>query len=165
MKTMSPVCAKEWSAYVGVMMKSEIRGIEFVARMVAQNNVGDESSQSLILPEAVDEQQVECGIVLTQMLQETHDAEEPPFIASNEIVLNMEPVCRSVGVGDGVADTGFIGVDPQPIATGFALDVDMSSVELDLMPKYETMFGHERAEDSVDDLPVPELSNRDKALL
>jgi hypothetical protein len=39
---MSPVCAKkEWSAYVGVMIKSEIRGIELVARMVAQNNVGD----------------------------------------------------------------------------------------------------------------------------
>jgi hypothetical protein len=120
------------------------------------------------LPKAIDEQQVECGVVLTQLLQETHDAEEPPFIASNEIVLNMEPVCRSVGVGDagdGVANTGFIGVDPQPIPTGFTLDVDLSSVELELMPEYETAFGDERAEDSTDDLLVSELSNRDNALL
>jgi hypothetical protein len=47
------------------MIKSEIRGIELVARMVARNDVGDESSQSLTLPEAVDEQHVECGVVLT----------------------------------------------------------------------------------------------------
>jgi hypothetical protein len=39
-------------------------------------------------------------------------------------VYAVELVCGSVGVGDGVADTGFIsGVDPQPIGTGFALDV------------------------------------------
>jgi hypothetical protein len=45
MKMISPVCnEKEWSAYVGVVMKSEIRRIELVARMVAQNDVGDESS-------------------------------------------------------------------------------------------------------------------------
>jgi hypothetical protein len=39
----------------------------------------------------------------------------PPFIASNEIVDSetVEPVCGSVGVGDGVADTVFISVvDP-----------------------------------------------------
>jgi hypothetical protein len=45
---------------------------------------------------------------------------KPPFVASNETVLNMKYVCRSVSVGDVVADAGFIsGVDPQPIATGF----------------------------------------------
>jgi hypothetical protein len=33
---MSPVCdKKEWTTYIGVVMKSEIRGIELVARMVA----------------------------------------------------------------------------------------------------------------------------------
>jgi hypothetical protein len=48
------------------MMKSEIRGIELVARMVTQNDVGDESSRSPTLPEAVDEQHVECGVMLTQ---------------------------------------------------------------------------------------------------
>jgi hypothetical protein len=37
------------------MMKSEIHGIEFVARMVGRNDVGDESSRSPILPEVVDE--------------------------------------------------------------------------------------------------------------
>jgi hypothetical protein len=33
------------------------------------------------------------------------------------------------------------------------------------MPKYKVTFGDERAEDSADDRPIPELSNRDKALL
>jgi hypothetical protein len=67
MKTMSPICdEKEWTAYVSVMMKSEIYEIELVTKMVARNDVGDESSRSLTLPEAVDEQHAECGIVLTQ---------------------------------------------------------------------------------------------------
>jgi hypothetical protein len=36
MKTMSPVCdEKEWTGYVGVVIKSEIHGIELVTRMVA----------------------------------------------------------------------------------------------------------------------------------
>jgi hypothetical protein len=65
MKTMSPVF-NEWIAYVGVVMKLEIREIELVARMVARNDITDESSQSPTLAEAVDEQHVECGIVLTQ---------------------------------------------------------------------------------------------------
>jgi hypothetical protein len=52
------------------MMKSEIRWIELVARKVAQNDVGDESSRSPTLPEALDEQDVKCGIVLTQPSQE-----------------------------------------------------------------------------------------------
>jgi hypothetical protein len=72
MKTMSLVCdEKEWTTYVSVVMKSEIRGIELVARMVAQNDVGDENSRSSTLSEAVDEQHIECGIVLTQSSQET----------------------------------------------------------------------------------------------
>jgi hypothetical protein len=71
MKMMSPVCDEECTTYVGVVMKSEICGIELIARMVARNNVGDESSRSPTLPEAVDEQHVECGIVLTQPSQET----------------------------------------------------------------------------------------------
>jgi hypothetical protein len=55
MKMMSPVYdEKEWTTYVRVVMKSEIRGIELVARMVHRNNVGDKSSQSPILPEVVD---------------------------------------------------------------------------------------------------------------
>jgi hypothetical protein len=111
MKMMSPVCDEEWIAYVSVMMKPEFHGIDLVARMFARNNGGDESSRSPTLPEVVDEQHVECGIMLTQPLQETQadaDVEEPPFIVSNEIVLNVKPVCRSVGVGDGVADMDFI---------------------------------------------------------
>jgi hypothetical protein len=44
------------------VLKSEIHGIELVARMVAQNNVGDESSRSLTLPKAVDDEHIECGI-------------------------------------------------------------------------------------------------------
>jgi hypothetical protein len=131
-KMMSLICnEKEWTSYVGVMMKSEIRGIDLFERKVAWNNVGDESSRSPTLPEAVDEQHVKCGIVHTQPLQETQDdldADEPPFIASNEIVLNVEPVSRSVGVGDVVADAGFISdMDPQPTATCFTLDVDPHS--------------------------------------
>jgi hypothetical protein len=57
-----------------------------------------------------------------------------------------------VSVGDGVADTVFIsGVDPQPIATGFALNVDPSFVELEFMLEHEAAFGDERADDSTDD--------------
>jgi hypothetical protein len=37
-----------------------------VIGMVARNDVGDESSRTLTLPKVVDEQHVECGIVLTQ---------------------------------------------------------------------------------------------------
>jgi hypothetical protein len=135
----------------------------------ARNDVGDESSQSSTLLKAVDEPHIECGIVLTQPSQETRDdtdAEEPRFIGSNETTLNMKPVCESLGVGDVVADTGFIsGVDPLPIATGFTIDVDPSFVESEFMPKYEVAIRDERAEDSTDDRPVPELSNRDKVLL
>jgi hypothetical protein len=81
-------------------------------------------------------------------------------------MFNMEPVCGRVRVGDAAVDTGFIsGVDPQPIATGFALDVHLSFVKLEFMLEYEVTFGDERAEDSTDDRPIPELSNKDKALL
>jgi hypothetical protein len=41
--------------------------------MVARNNIGDESSRSPTLPEAVDEQHVEYGIVLMQPSQQTQD--------------------------------------------------------------------------------------------
>jgi hypothetical protein len=69
MKTMSPVCdEKEWTAYVSVVMKSEMYEIELVVRMVVWNDVGDESSQSLTLPEAVDEQHIECSVVIIQSL-------------------------------------------------------------------------------------------------
>jgi hypothetical protein len=84
MKTMSPVCDKEWIGYVGVMMKSEICGIELVARIVAWNDVGGKSSRSPTLSEAVDEQHVKCDIVLTQPSQETQadtDPEEPHSLA------------------------------------------------------------------------------------
>jgi hypothetical protein len=156
MKTMSPVCnEKEWTTYVRVVMKSEVCEIELVARLFAQNNVDDESSLSLTLPEAVDEQHVKCGVVLTQPWQETHDnidVGEPPFIASNKIVLNMKPVCRSLGVGDAVVDTGFIsGVDHQPIFTGFTLEVEPPFIEPEFMPEYEAAFGDENAEDSAGD--------------
>jgi hypothetical protein len=66
MKTMSPVCNEEWIAYVDVVIKSEFCGKELVARIVARNNVGDESPWLPTLPEAVDEQHVECGVVLMQ---------------------------------------------------------------------------------------------------
>jgi hypothetical protein len=134
-------------------MKLEICGIELVARMVIWNDIGDESSQSPTLPETVDEQHVECDIVITQPSQETQndiDVDEPPFIASNETVLNMELVSRSVGVDDTVANAEFIS------------DVDS---QLEFIPEYEATFGHERAEDSTDDRLVPELGNRDKVLL
>jgi hypothetical protein len=152
------------------MMKSEIRGIELVARMVSQTDVGDESSRLPTLPEAVDKQHVECGIMLTQLSQETQadtDVEETPFVASNKTMLNVEPVCRSVGVANAAAaDMRFIlGVDPRPIATGFTLDVDSFFIELEFMLEYAVTFGDERAEDSADDRPVPELSKSDKALL
>jgi hypothetical protein len=52
---------------------------------------------------------------------------------------------------DGVANTCFIsGMDPQPIGTGFALDVDPSLVEPEFMLEYKAAFGEERAEDSTD---------------
>jgi hypothetical protein len=49
-------------------MKSEIHEIELVVRMVSQNNVDYENSRSPTLPKAVDEQHIECGIMLTQQL-------------------------------------------------------------------------------------------------
>jgi hypothetical protein len=80
-------------------------------------------------------------------------------------MLKVEPVCGSVCVSAAAVDTVFnSGVDPQPIATEFALDVDPSFVELEFMPEYEVTFGDERAEDPANDRPVPELSNRDKTL-
>jgi hypothetical protein len=133
------------------MMKSENHKIELVARMVARNDVCDESLRSPTLREVVDEQHVKCGILLTQPSQETQDdtTEEPLFIASIEIV---EHLCRSVGVGDVLPDTGFIsGVDPQPIS----LDVDPFFMQPEFMSEYE----------AVDDRPVPKLSKRDKPLL
>jgi hypothetical protein len=81
-------------------------------------------------------------------------------------VLNVEPVSGSVDIDDVVADVRFIScVDPRPTAIGFALDVDLPSVEPEFMSKYEAVFGDERPEDLADDRPVPELSNRDKILL
>jgi hypothetical protein len=72
MKTMSPVCnEKESIAYIGVMMKSDICGIELVVGMVVWNDIGDESSWLLTLPEAIDEQDIICGVVLTQPSQES----------------------------------------------------------------------------------------------
>jgi hypothetical protein len=72
MKMMLPVCnEKKWTMYVRVVMKLEIRGIELVARMVSQNDVGDKSSRSPMLTEVVDEQGLECGIVLMQSSQES----------------------------------------------------------------------------------------------
>jgi hypothetical protein len=71
-----------------------------------------------------------------------------------------------VGVGDVVADAGMISdVDPQSIAIGFTLNVDLPFIELELMPEYDAVFGDESVEDSADDRPVPELSNMDKVLL
>jgi hypothetical protein len=43
-----------------------MHGMELVARMVSWNDVGDKSSRSLTLPEAIDEQRIEYGVVLTQ---------------------------------------------------------------------------------------------------
>jgi hypothetical protein len=79
--------------------------------MVDRNDVGDESSWSPTLSEAVDEQGIECGIVLMQPSQETQDdtnVDEPLFIDSNETLLNVEPVSKSLGVGDAIADVRVI---------------------------------------------------------
>jgi hypothetical protein len=99
-KMMTPMCnEKEWTAYVRVVMKSEIHMIELVvvARMVGQNDVGDESCAyaTFTLSEAIDVQGVECDVVLMQPSQETQDdidADEPPFVGNNETMLNVEPI-------------------------------------------------------------------------
>jgi hypothetical protein len=57
------------------------------------------------------------------------------------------------------------GVDPQTITTVVTLTSDAPSVEPKFMPEYDATFGDERAEESVDDRPVLELSNRDNVLL
>jgi hypothetical protein len=50
MKMTSLVCnEKECTTYVRVIMKSEIRRIELVVRMVGWNNVGDENSRNAIV--------------------------------------------------------------------------------------------------------------------
>jgi hypothetical protein len=137
--------------------------------MVDWNDVGDESSRSSTLLETINEQHVECSVALMQPSQETQDdtgADEPPSVDSNEAMLNVEPIYISVGVGDVVADAGFIsGVDPRPIATDFVLDVDPPSIEPEFMPEYKVMYGDEWVEDSTNDQLVPELSNKGNVLL
>jgi hypothetical protein len=77
-----------------------------------------------------------CLLNCHKRLRPTLIQMSPPFIDSNETVLNEEPVCGSVGVGDAAVDMGLIlGVDPQPIATGFALDVDLSFIKPEFMPE------------------------------
>jgi hypothetical protein len=89
----------------------------------------------------------------------------PPFIHSNEIVLNVEPLSESIHVGDVVADVRkILGVDPQPIID-VALIEDEPSVVTESMAEYDAVFGDERAEGSANDHLVLELSNRDKVLL
>jgi hypothetical protein len=81
-------------------------------------------------------------------------------------VLNKESICESVSVGDAATDTGFIsGVDHQPIATGFDLNIDPPFIKPEFMPECEATFGAECVEDSANDRPIPELSKRDKTLL
>jgi hypothetical protein len=141
MKTISPMCnEKEWTMHVGVVMKSEIYGMELVVRMVGWNNVGDESSRSPTLPKVVDEHESQC---------DTNADEPSPFIGSNETVLNVKPVSGSVG--DVVADVGMIlGVDPQLIIV-VAPTGDVPSVVPEFMAEYDATFGDKWAEDSVDD--------------
>jgi hypothetical protein len=137
--------------------------------MVDWNDVGDKCSRSPTLSEAIDEQHVECSVALMQLSQETQDdtgADEPPSINSNETMLNVEPIYISVGVGDVVADAEFIsGVDTRLIATDFVLDVEPPSIEPEFMPEYEVIYGDEWVEDSANDQPVPELSNKGNVLL
>jgi hypothetical protein len=45
MKMMPLVCDEEWTTFVGVVVKSEICGIELVTRNINRNDVGDESSR------------------------------------------------------------------------------------------------------------------------
>jgi hypothetical protein len=98
------------------------------------------------LPEVVDEQGVECGIMLMQPSQESDtDAIESPFVSSNETMVNVELVSGSVGVGDVATDVRMIlGVDHQPIATVIILTSDASSVVPEFMPEYIVVFGDER---------------------
>jgi hypothetical protein len=100
------------------------------------------------LTEVVDEQGVECGIMLMQPSQESQDdtdAIESPFVSSNETMVNVELVSGSVGVGDVATDVRMIlGVDHQPIATVIILTSDASSVVPEFMPEYIVVFGDER---------------------
>jgi hypothetical protein len=67
----------------------------------------------------------------------------PPFIHSNEIVLNVEPLSESIHVGDVVADVRkILGVDPQPIID-VALIEDEPSVVTESMAEYDAVFGDE----------------------
>jgi hypothetical protein len=169
MKTMSLVCdEKEWTTYVGVMMKSEIHGIKLVVRRLPERyrwwkfSVTDFTRSGWWAGRRMWHR---AYLTITKTQADT-DAEEPPFIASNETVLNVEPVCKSVGVGDVVADTGFIsGVDLRSIATGFAHDIKMPFIEPEFMSEYEATFEDEHVKDSANDQLVPNLSNREKAQL
>jgi hypothetical protein len=81
-------------------------------------------------------------------------------------VLNVKSVSGSIVFGDAVVDVMMISeVDPLPITTTDAPTDDVPFVVLEFMSEYDAAFGDERAEDVVDDHPVPELSNGDKVLL
>jgi hypothetical protein len=57
------------------------------------------------------------------------------------------------------------GVDHQPIAIVVVLTGDAPFVVLEFMSKYDATFGDEWVNDSVNNRPVSELSNRDKVML
>jgi hypothetical protein len=114
---------------------------------------------------------LECTILTTLYFvgaENTYNSDAndpPPFIHSNEIVLNVEPLSESIHVGDVVADVRkILGVDPQPIID-VALIEDEPSIVTESMAEYNAVFGDERAEDSANDHLVLELSNRDMVLL
>jgi hypothetical protein len=167
MKMISTVCnEKEWTTYLGVVMKSEILAIELVATRVDWNIICDESSRSLMMPEAVDEQLIECAVVLTQPWQVLDDegiADEPPFDGSNEVVHNVEPPLGSVR--DVVDEAGRMAeVDPEPI-TAVVCSHEAPSIVPEYMVYDDAAFVDERAEGLDDDHPVPELSDWEKVLL
>jgi hypothetical protein len=87
------------------------------------------------------------------------DADEPPFIANNETILNVEPVSESVCwwccfwcelhflCGSSANNYWF-----RPRSWS-------AFRQLEFMLEYEVVFEDERVEDSADDWPVLELSN------
>jgi hypothetical protein len=166
MKMMLAMCNEEWTSYVGVVMESEIHGIELVAARVGRNIICDKSSRSPMMSKAVDGGPIKCAVVLTQPWQVLDDegiADEPPFDGSNEMVHTIEPLLGSVH--DVVDEAGRIAeVDPEQI-TAVVRTHKAPSIVPGFMTYDNATFGEERAEGSDDDRPEPVLSKWEKILL
>jgi hypothetical protein len=114
---------------------------------ISTSVICDESSRSPMMPKAVDEQPVECAVVLTQpwqLLDDESIVDEPTFDGNNEVVHDVEP--SSGSVRDVVNEAGrMVEEDPEPI-TDVVRTREASTIVPEYMAYDDAAFGDEQAE-------------------